>query len=336
MAITIIANPVQGQSYYQSIAHIAAALAISITTTWFVTPLAENWGADYAVYVASIENTDEFLRRLILLSAQDALGIISLLPHVVFFAIPFIGQGFGINAPTILAILSTFSAFVTALYVLKNSRSKTCLVFLFNPFLFDLVYFQVRNGLALALLMVGLLLLQAEHKKTAYPVFLLSVLMHYAIALFFIIWIAIYLSRHWGVGNKRLANSVIVHTVLGISIAILFVVGNSLVNRDYVRESAFHDASVTGLLFFVVLVLLYIVGGLSFIKRFRLQFLFSIVLLALYPFFAGTLRLLSLVLPFHLCAFSHARLKITPYLFLFVLTLSAWLNWQPVKYYLGG
>ena len=319
----------------QSVIFALTALMYAIVANYFVKPLAMNWGADYSVYISAINNVYYFERLNVLFSSGSILGFIHDAQVLPFYFIVFTLSGFGLDAHTTLSIVSITSALVISFYVLQKSKNKFFLVFLFSPMLLEILFFQVRNGFALALFFAGLLIVN-KFPKVSYFFFILSLLFHHSLVLLIIIYLIVKKTQQIKIKNYTINRAIWLNIFIGVFLVVLYSIFYELFSRSYFRASIFTDSSVIGFLFFIGIVILYIVGGSSFIWRFQFQFLFSIILLCLYPIFTQILRLYALSFPFHIIAFSKAPNKVLPFFVLLALVIFNFLNWQTLLFYIGN
>lgn len=314
--------------------HLAAALTYAAITTLVVTPIAAAWGADYSTYIDAIQG-GRFAEVLgLLIASRDVFSVLANGQLLLFFSVFFGLSAIGLQAATSVALMSFFSAFVVAYYTIAKTRSKLFLIFLFSPFLLDLMFFQVRNGFALALFMVGLLV-SDRWRKTAYFLFLLAIVFHFAMLLFLVVYVVSRAAERSRTTARDLATTVFLSKVGGITVAALYVASSVVLHRYYVREGLFTESSLIGLFFFLSLPVLYILGGQSFIRRRRFEFLLSIVLLWLYPVFAQATRVFAASLPFHIVGLSNARNTTLAFIVLFCLLVFNTVQWDPLLAFVG-
>ena len=310
---------------------ILLALAYTAAASFIVEPIASNWGADYAMYLHEFE-INYFIERFnVFLNSNNTWEFIEHFQLITFFIIPYGLSFLGLDASESIFLISFTSAFIISYYVIQNSKDRLFLLFLFAPILLDLLFFQIRSGLALAVFSAGVLV-GREYRKLSYLFFIISILLHYSLALLFIIYFISVKFRQSGATFEDIYTSIFINKFIGIIFSALFVILTIYYYRDYVREHIFYDSSVFGLLFFLGLMLFYILNGKNFLKDFQFQYLLSIVLLFLYPAFPQTMRVFALSFPFHVVALSNAPLqnKYIIFIGLMIFLLFNISNWHPL------
>jgi len=313
---------------------IAAALTYAIVMTIVITPVVAAWGADYAVYLDTIQG-GRFAEVVgLFLASADLLSRLANAQLLIFYSIFVMLGKIGLDAAASIALVSAASAFIVALYAIVGSRNKLFLMFLLSPFVLDLLYFQIRNGFALSLFLVGLLI-RSRARKLSYALFALAVLIHFSMILFVVLYlIALRIDRS-RTRAKDLATTLVLSKLGGIAIAALYVVSSISLHRYYVREGLFTESSLVGLFFFASLAGVYVLAGQGFIRRYRFEFFLSIVLLWLYPVFAQAMRVFASSYPLHLSALSNTRKPTLAFVVLFALFVFNIVQWDPLMSYLG-
>jgi hypothetical protein len=313
---------------------LVAALVYAIVMTILVTPIVSAWGADYAVYLDTIQG-GRFAEVVgLFLASGDLLSRLANAQLLIFYSI-FVGLAkVGLEATASIALVSGVSAFIVALYTIVRSRNKLFLVFLLSPFVLDLLYFQIRNGFALSLFLVGLMI-RSRARKLSYALFALAVLIHFSMILFVALYLVAGRVDRARTRAKDLATTLFLSKLGGIAIAALYLVSSISLHRYYVREGLFTESSMVGLLFFGSLAGVYVLAGQGFIRRYRFEFFLSIVLLWLYPVFAQAMRVFASSYPLHLTALSNMRKPALAFVVLFALFVFNVLQWEPLMSYLG-
>jgi hypothetical protein len=215
-----------------------------------------------------------------------------------------------------------------------RSRNKLFMMFLLSPFVLDLLYFQIRNGFALSLFLVGLMI-RSRARKLSYALFALAVLIHFSMVLFVALYLVALRIDRSRTRAKDLATTLFLSKLGGIAIAAVYLVSSLYLHRYYVREGLFAESSLVGLLFFASLAGVYVVAGQGFIRRYRFEFVLSIVLLWLYPVFAQSLRVFASSYPLHLAALSNMRKPALAFVVLLALFIFNVVQWEPLIRYLG-
>jgi hypothetical protein len=240
----------------------------------------------------------------------------------------------GFDAAASIALVSGVSAFIVALHTIVRSRNKLFLMFLLSPFVLDLLYFQIRNGFALSLFLVGLLI-RSRARKLSYALFALAVLIHFSMILFVALYLIALRIDRTRTRAKDLATTLFLSKLGGIAIATLYLVSSISLHGYYMREGLFTESSLAGLLFFASLAAVYVLAGQGFIRRYRFEFFLSIVLLWLYPVFAQAMRVFASSYPLHLAALSNMRKPALAFVVLFALFIFNVIQWDPLMSYLG-
>jgi hypothetical protein len=199
------------------------------------------------------------------------------------------------EASTALRLISFFVLSVWAVYLLRRVRLGMALLFLFNPTSIDVAMSGIRNGLAWALVILGL---STRTRGTRAALFIIALFIHSSTA----VLLVLYYGTRWAVRVLRGRILVAVGISLGVLFGLALTVGTQLVfaaigdrrmDEGYaVGGGSFLQASV-----WAILLYLQCTSGREYVKR----HLFVIALLAWYetmnPFIPWSFRIWGAFLP---------------------------------------